>query len=395
MVSKHLPIQNQRISSLDLLRGFALLGILIMNIISFSNVGIAYLNPTEGAGIEGVNAYFHGFGYLFADTRFMSLFSILFGAGVILFAQRAKAKGLSVWKYHYRRMGLLLIFGFMHAYLIWMGDILVAYAICGSFVFLLRHKSNRTLMIWAILLFIVPLFLNLSNYVFTPTEVLEDMFSFYYPTEERIAAEVTAYRSNYLGQMDARIEGAIELQTLLFLTEQMWRVLSMMLVGMMLFKNGILSGERSDRFYKKMTINGLCFGLVISMAGLYFSYKMQWKGTWVMCVGHTFNYVASLIMAFGYIGLIVLWSKSQMFINLKVGFQNIGRMAFTNYILTSIICTTIFYGHGLGCFAKMNRPQTYLVVFAIWILLFFFSKWVFSKWRQGPLEWIWRKGTYI
>lgn len=132
-----------RIHSLDLLRGFAVLGILIMNITSFSQIGMAYMNPAIGAGLEGYNQYFHAFNFIFADTRFMSIFSILFGAGVVLFTQRIEAKGERVAALHFRRMFWLLLFGLIHAYFIWVGDILVAYAICGSFVFFLEKNQFR------------------------------------------------------------------------------------------------------------------------------------------------------------------------------------------------------------------------------------------------------------
>ena len=119
---------NNRIHSIDLLRGFAVLGILIMNITNFSQVNIAYMNPTIGAGLEGYNQYFHSFNYIFADTRFMSIFSILFGAGVVLFTRNAETKGKLAGLLHYKRMFWLLLFGFVHAYFIWPGDILVSYA---------------------------------------------------------------------------------------------------------------------------------------------------------------------------------------------------------------------------------------------------------------------------
>jgi uncharacterized protein len=137
--SQPIDLKN-RIHSLDLLRGFAVLGILIMNITSFSQISMAYMNPTIGAGLEGYNQYFHAFNYIFADTRFMSIFSMLFGAGVVLFTQRIEAKGKRVAALHYKRMFWLLLFGLIHAYFIWVGDILVTYAICGSLVFFFIKK---------------------------------------------------------------------------------------------------------------------------------------------------------------------------------------------------------------------------------------------------------------
>ncbi|MFT4526438.1 MAG: hypothetical protein ACI85F_002611, partial [Bacteroidia bacterium] len=111
-------ISKPRINTIDLIRGFAVLGILLMNITSFSQVGIAYLNPLQGAGIEGMNGILWNLNWLFSDMRFMSMFSMLFGAGVIIFSQNLEAKGKKSWPLHYRRMLLLLAFGMVHAYLI-------------------------------------------------------------------------------------------------------------------------------------------------------------------------------------------------------------------------------------------------------------------------------------
>lgn len=384
-----------RIHSLDLLRGFALLGILIMNIISFSNVGVAYINPTLGAGIEGYNGILHAFSFLFADMRFMSLFSILFGAGIILFTENAEKKGLTVWKYHYKRMFLLLIFGCIHAYLIWMGDILVAYAICGSIVFFMRKWKPKTLLIVAISFFMIPTLLSLANYFFTPRMQLDEIFSFYNPSLETLEIEVAAYTGSYLEQMPMRIKGAIEMQTLLFLIETMWRALSMMLLGMFLFKTQVLSAKREVSFYKKMILIGLPIGLLISGIGLYRSYSHDWEGVWVMNVGHHYNYIGSIFVAMAYIGSTMLLSKSKRFFFFKMRIQDVGRMAFTNYIGTSIICTAIFYGHGLGFFGKFDRLEQWGVIAIVWALALIISPIILSKYKQGPLEFLWRKLTYF
>ena len=327
---------NERIQSLDLLRGFALLGILIMNIISFSNIGTGYLNPTIGAGIEGYNGWIHGFGHLFADMRFMSLFSILFGAGVLIFSDNIVKKGKVAWKYHYRRTFFLLIFGIIHAYLIWMGDILVAYAICGSIVFLLRKKSNRSLGILASIFFVIPIILSLLTYFFTPIEQLDEIFGFWTPSQEEITKEVNAYRGSYFDQMEPRIAGAIQLQTVFFFIEQFWRVMSMMLLGMILYRKGILSAQKSRSFYIRMVIIGFSLGLGLSGLGLFRAYDMNWMGAWYMNVGHHYNYVGSVLVAFGYIGVIMLLSQSTILEGLQSRLKAVGRMAFTNYILMSV-----------------------------------------------------------
>ena len=386
---------KSRIQSLDQLRGFALLGILIMNIISFSNIGLGYINPTLGSGLEGYNKWLHAFSHLFADMRFMSIFSILFGAGIILFSRNILEKNRSEKVFHYKRMFFLLLFGFIHAYLIWMGDILVMYAICGSIVFLMRNWKAKTQLIVAAVLFFIPMLFALLTYFHTPQAVLEEIFAFWTPSAEIVEKELSAYRGSYLDHLPVRISAAISLQTKLFALEQIWRILSMMLLGMALFKKGILSAEKSNNFYLKLLAFGMTTGLLISATSLYRAYDKNWEGIWYMNVGHYYNYIASLCMALGYIGLIMLWSKSNTFEGLKNRFAAVGRMAFTNYILSSLICTLIFYGHGLGYFGYVDRLEQWIVIVLVWTIVLVISPLILKKYNQGPLEWLWRRLTYF
>lgn len=385
---------GERLHALDLLRGFALLGILIMNIISFSHIGTAYINPTLGPGIEGYDGFVHSFSYLFAEMRFMSLFSILFGAGIILFSNNIKRRNRSAARYHYKRMFWLLIFGMIHAYLIWMGDILVPYAICGSIVFLMRNLKLRTLAILSFLFFIVPILLSFLTYFTAPQEILESSFAFWTPSQEEIEAETGAYLGSYIDQMEPRISGAIFLQTFLFLMEQFWRIMSMMILGMILFRLHIITAGRDNRYYWKIFISCFFIALIISGTGLYRSYQSEWNGIWVMNIGHHYNYIASAFMAMAYLAIIMIWSKSSWFARFKLRLQAVGRMAFTNYILTSVICISIFYGHGLGLFGKLDRLEQWLVIVLVWIFILLISKPILDRYGKGPLEALWRKLTY-
>ena len=386
---------HYRIHSLDLLRGFAVLGILIMNITSFSQVNIAYMNPTIGAGLEGYNQYFHAFNYIFADTRFMSIFSILFGAGVVLFTSNAEAKGKRVSVLHYKRMFWLLLFGLLHAYFIWEGDILVAYAICGCLIYLLRKKTIRTLLIISIIFFIVPLTFNLMTYYGMNLEELESTFAFFYPSSEEIATEIKIMQGSFLEQIPIRLENAIEFQTLFFMIETFWRTTSLMLLGMILYRKGILSANKSISYYSKMIITGFGIGLVISLIGLNQSYDSGWSGAYVMSIGANYKLISGFFIAIGYIGFVMWCFKKGIFKKLQNRLQATGRMAFTNYIGMSVICSLIFNGHGLALYGSLDRLQQFLVVVVIWVLILIISPLVLKKYKFGPLEWLWRKLTYF
>ena len=386
---------NNRIHSIDLLRGFAILGILIMNITNFSQVNIAYMNPTIGAGLEGYNQYFHAFNYIFADTRFMSIFSILFGAGVVLFTRNAEIKGKRAGVLHFKRMFWLLLFGFVHAYFIWSGDILVAYAICGCFIFFLRKKSIRTLLVMSTLLFIIPLTFNLMTYYGMTSDELESTFAFFHPNPEQIATEIKTMQGSFNEQMTIRLKNAIEFQTFVFLIETFWRTTAMMLLGMILFRKGVLSADKSIKYYKKMVLVGFLPGLILSIIGLNQSYDFEWSGTYVMNIGANYKLISGFFMAIGYIGLVMWFFKKGIFKNLQRRLQSTGRMAFTNYIGMSLICTLIFNGHGLGFFGTFDRLQQFLVVISVWVLILILSPLVLKKYKFGPLEWMWRKLTYF
>jgi len=392
--SQPIDLKN-RIHSLDLLRGFAVLGILIMNITSFSQISMAYMNPTIGAGLEGYNQYFHGFNYIFADTRFMSIFSMLFGAGVVLFTQRIEAKGKRVAALHYKRMFWLLLFGLIHAYFIWVGDILVTYAICGSLVFFFRKKSIRTLFIMAVILFLIPISLKFMTYYGMPADALESTFAFFHPSAEQIASQTQAMRGSYLEQMPLRVEDAIQIQTLVFMIEMFWRASAMMLLGMILYRKGILSAEKSTAYYKKLMWVGFVPGLILSGIGLSQVYASEWNAAYVMNIGANYKFVSGLFMALGYIGLVIWCYKKGIFKKFQNRLRATGRMAFTNYIGMSVICTLLFNGHGLGLFGTLDRLQQFLIVISVWVLILIISPLVLKNYRLGPLERLWRKLTYF
>ena len=392
--SQPIDLKN-RIHSLDLLRGFAVLGILILNITSFSQVNMAYMNPKIGAGLEGYNQYFHAFNYIFADTRFMSIFSILFGAGVVLFTQRIEAKGKRVNTLHYKRMFWLLVFGLIHAYFIWAGDILVAYAICGCLVFFFRKKSIRKLFMLAVILFLVPIILNFMTYYGIPTAELDSTFAFFYPSAEEIASQTQAMRGSYLKQMPLRVDDAIQIQTIGFIIEMFWRSCAMMFLGMILYRRGILSAEKSTVYYRKLMWVGFIPGLILSGIGLSQAYDFEWNAGYIMNIGANYKFVSGLFMALGYIGLVIWCYKKGILKKFQNRLQATGRMAFTNYIGMSVICTLIFNGHGLGLFGMFDRLQQFLIVISVWVLILILSPLVLKNYRFGPLEWLWRKLTYF
>lgn len=393
-----IPTQStNRIISLDVLRGFAILGILIMNMISFAMPGAQYLNPMAGGPLTGPDKWAFIFSQLFANQKFMSLFSILFGAGIVLMTSRMEQQGNSPAVRHYFRNFWLLLIGLFHAYVLWYGDILVPYAICSIWLFFFRKKSPRTLFIWAGIFYLINLSIGLSTgwsmHQWPPEQIAETCAS-WLPSAEAIAQETAAYRGTWLEQLPVRMETAIGMQTFIFFFTFVWHITGLMLIGMALYKTKVLTAERSTTFYKRLTIIGFGLGLILGIIGLIQNYAHNWSCEYSFFIGSQFNFLGSLPMALGYIGLIMLLCKSRFATTLKEWLAPVGRAALTNYLMQSIIATMIFYGHGFGLFGTVGRAEQWLYILGIWVFQIFFSRWWLKRFKFGPLEWLWRSLTY-
>ncbi|MBN1350582.1 DUF418 domain-containing protein [candidate division KSB1 bacterium] len=389
---------SQRIVSLDVLRGFAVLGILIMNIQSYSMIEAAYINPAAYGDLTGGNKWVWIFSHIFADQKFMTLFSILFGAGIILLFERMDTSGRRSVPVFLRRIFWLFVIGMIHAYMLWSGDILVIYALCAIGAFGFRKKSPRFLLIFGLIVVSVASMIYLfsgASMPFIPPESKQGMLLAWKPVAESIQREIAALQGNWLAQMEHRIPSAIKFQTFLFLIFSSWRAGGLMLVGMALYKWGILSATRSRWFYTWLILGGLTFGLTMIVTGIVKNFEANWSLEYSMFLGSQFNYWGSLGIAAAYLGAIMLLCQTQWANSLLNPLAKVGRMALTNYLLQTIICTTIFYGHGFGLFGTVERMVQILIVFAIWAGQILFSVIWMTYFQMGPAEWLWRMLTYL
>ncbi len=393
------PVElTERIYSLDVLRGFAVLGILVMNIQDFSMISAAYFNPTAYGDLTGANWLVWLFSHLFADQKFMTLFSLLFGAGIILFTDRAESKGVRPAGIHYRRTLWLLVFGIIHGYCLWRGDILYAYGMSALLVYLFRRKSPSTLFILGLIgvsfCSLIYIFSGLSMPYWPPEQTAEMRDHMWMLTDEGIAKEIAAYSGSYADQMTHRLPSTLEMQTQVFFFYFLWRAGGLMLIGMALYKWGILSAKASTKTYLALILTGLGIGVPAILFGVKKLIANGWTFEYSFFLGLQFNYWGSLFIAAAYIGIIMLVVKLVRNINLLEPMAATGRMAFTNYLMQSVICTFIFYGHGLGLYGSIERTGQILIVICIWIFQVFVS-WLWLKYfRFGPFEWLWRSLTY-
>jgi len=386
-----------RIESLDVLRGFALLGILIMNIQNFSMIGAAYINPTAYGDLTGINKWVWILSHVLASEKFMTIFSALFGAGILLFWQKAMAAGKKAGNLHYRRILWLFVIGMIHAYFFWSGDILVAYACCGILVFLFRKTRPGWLLSLGLLSMLLPSVLYLffgMTIEFWPEESYKEAMKSWLPGTELIQEELGAYRGAWLERIKARAETAMFMQTFLFLIRVSWRAGGIMLIGMALYKWDFLSAQKPSKTYALTLLLGFLFGLPLIIIGLVQNFKLEWNYEYSMWVGSQFNYWGSLGISLAYVSIIMLICKSGKLAGFRKMLGLVGRTAFSNYLFQTLICTFIFYGYGLGLFGRVERWQQILIVFVIWTIQMILTRLWMNRFRFGPIEWLWRSLTY-
>jgi uncharacterized protein len=367
-----------------------------MNIQAFAMPGAAYLNPTAYGDLSGLNGWVWRLGHLLTDQKFLTIFSILFGAGMVLIAQRVEAKGGRPGRVHLRRTVGLLVLALLHAYLLWAGDILVTYALCALVVFWFRSLRPRTLLVLGVLVMSVHTALYLlfaTSLPYWPPENIEGVRVFWNPTTEQISSEIAAYQGSWLAQMEYRTSSSLAFQTLVFLVFTGWRAAGLMLIGMALYKLGVLSALRSRRFYVTLAVVGFAVGLPIIAYGVAWNFAAGWS-LYSMYAGSQFNYWGAPFVSLAYIGIVMLVAQSTRMRVVTYPFRAVGRMALSNYIFQTLVCTTLFYGHGLGLFGEVERTGQVLIVLGVWALQLIVSPLWLRRFQFGPLEWLWRSWTY-
>jgi uncharacterized protein len=393
-----LPVPTtDRIANMDVLRGFAVLGILVMNIQSYAMVHAAYFFPTAYGDLTGPNYWVWFLSNLLANQKFMTIFSMLFGAGIVLMHERVTARGQGLAGLHYRRMAYLLLFGLIHAYLLWEGDILVAYALCGLFVFLLRRLRPSNLLLAGLLMLAIGSSLScLAGWSsqYWSAEALQEFRHDFLPSPEAIADELANWRSGWRGEFAERVPTSIEMHVVVFPFYMLWRAGGCMLLGMALFKWGLLKGQASRRTYWWLIGLALGIGLPLTAWGGYRRSLDGWEPVHSFFHATQYGWWASLLIALGWISGIMLLCRSRRWPQLTARLAATGRMAFTNYILQTVICTTLFYGHGFGLIGKVPRIGQAGILVVIWVLQLHLSPLWLRYFRFGPLEWLWRSLSY-
>jgi len=393
-----------RYESLDAIRGVAVMGILAMNIAAFALPFPAYSNPAAGGPPAGLDLATWFFNFVFVDSKMRGLFSMLFGASTLLVIESAASGGRSAAGAHYSRMFWLAIFGLVHFYLIWFGDILFLYAACGLLLFFFRKLSVRALLLWAVPFFLVALalpgsfwtMLSMAQAGALPPEAMADwteglaqMNSDMGPNTPAYAEQIALYLGSYASIVGHRT-GEMGGDPLFFLTMFSWETIGLMLIGMALFKSRMLTGEWEIARYRKWAVCCFLIGVPPLVALALCQMQAGFSALSVFGASIVWSVPFDTLITVGWASLIMLLIKTAASPGARERLAATGRMAFTNYLTTSIVMTTIFYGYGLGLFGSVGRAGLYLFCFGMWAAMLFWSKPWLARFHYGPLEWLWR-----
>lgn len=404
---------SSRIPSLDFLRGIAILGIVFINIENFAYPDS--WSPWKYGFVSAIDHDTRFWVYFLTQGKFATMFTLLFGVGFYLFLERLEKKriGLKALDIYTRRLLWLFIIGVIHAYFIWNGDVLYHYAICGLMLFPFRSMSNKG--IWLSVFVLVTI--QASN-AYQKTQKRVTSYNDYLEVKDGNESELTEteekrvkYWNNFLVEKEpdttsvkvpkgtywtglvesyntaSAHKGMFYYQGFLFPT------LMVMLIGIYLYRCGIFSDYKKWKYYWLITFLMMIGGLIVNYFRYYhwtYSYSSPVLNIWVDWA-FTFN---KQILGVGYVLLIN--GFYQKFLSEKNTnlISSIGRMALSNYLFQSILMGLIFYGYGLGYFNKLSRTELLPLVILIWVIQLVLSWFWAQRFRQGPIEWFWKKMTY-
>jgi uncharacterized protein len=396
-----LPVQPQeRIEAMDVLRGFALLGVFTVNMLFFA---APFQQTMMQPWPQAAQPWFQAFLLLCFQGKFYCLFSYLFGMGFTEQVDRLTARGEAAPRIYRRRLAWLMVIGLAHGLLVWMGDILFIYALLGFLLLLFRTRAPKTMLVWAACLLAVPALAGLAFFVLM--KVAQTM-----PEAAAKMAEAAAKQSKDMAEATARslqVYGhgpyralfklrAIELGHNYGMTLSVApQIFAMFLFGAWTSRKGILKDPAAHgAFISKVLGWGLLLGLAGNAFNVWCSSKgMPGPGNPLSMAGMAAYYVSTPALTLAYAALLLKLLQGPAAGLVKPLAWN-GRMALTNYLMHSIVFTSVFYFFGLGLFGKTTAVQGFLMALGLWLLQIPLSKWWLSSHAMGPAETVWRRLTY-
>jgi len=391
------PPPAPRIVSLDVIRGVAVMGILIANLPAFALPEAAYFSPVAWGGSSPADVATWFATFVLVEGKMRGLFTFLFGASMLVVIDAARARGDGPARVHFARMATLFAIGCLHLYLFWWGDILTHYALVGALAFMATRLRVRWLIRLAVLLIAVQTIQSLMGEMMliasaardTPAHVAQwnaMATAFGRPPTADMLREIAATRGDFLTGVGWRWAQATDPLTLLPIL--LAETLAAMLLGMAGYRSGFLTGGWPRARYRRWAI--VCLGLTlpiyVALAMLTMTHGFDMR--WVFFASIVASEPIRPIMVVGYAALLMLAIRPAGALTQRIA--AVGRAAFTNYLGTTLIMTFIFSGWGLGQFARWSRADLYWLAPATWAIMLLWSPWWLARYRYGPFEWLWR-----
>jgi uncharacterized protein len=396
--------ESGRHLSIDAVRGFAVLGILLMNIVGMGLPSFAYVDPTYAGGSTGADFWTWAVNNVLTDGKMRALFTMLFGASTVLIAQRAEGGRPGPMQTHYRRMFWLFVFGMLHAYFLWWGDILVTYALAGLVIFPFRRLAPRV----QIGIGVVVLALLLAANLFEAHELSvmqaaaaapgataatvkawQEASQIVAPPIAMKAQEIAGFGGGFMDALRARAKVAMLLQTILMPTGEIPEAVGQMFLGMALFRLGFFTLKWSNRAYGWMVAVGYLAAVPVTA---WMTWKIAQAGFDPLELNRleAWQQVTRPVIALAHASVLLLVIRAGLANAIVNRLAAAGRMAFSNYLMTSIITTVVFCGFGFGFYGKLSRFGELAVVAGVWVFILVWSKPWLARFHYGPFEWAWR-----
>jgi uncharacterized protein len=368
----------ERHLSIDAVRGFAVLGILLMNIVGMGLPSFAYIDPTYAGGSTGADLWTWAFNNVFTDGKMRALFTMLFGASTVLIADRAEhGSGLGPAATHYRRMLWLLLIGLMHAAFFWFGDILVPYALAGLVVFPFRKVSPRIQIAVGVAILAALLAKNaLSHEVLAAPPGAKE-------------AELAGFRGGFLDATQARLNMLMLFYLAIHPFDTIPEAIGQMFLGMALFRLGFFTLGWSTRAYLATIAVGY---LVAAPYTAWLAHGIAQSNFEPRTLHEleVWQQVSRPPIALAHAAVVLLLVRAGACVWLTDRLAAAGRMAFSNYLMTSIITSLLFCGYGFGLYGALSRAQQLWVVAGVWAFILAWSRPWLARFHYGPFEWAWR-----
>jgi len=390
--------------SIDAVRGFAVLGILLMNIVGMGLPSFAYIDPTY-AGMHGpADLWTWAVNNVLTDGKMRALFTMLFGASTVLIAERAEGSAPGPMQTHYRRMFWLFVFGMIHAYFLWWGDILVCYSVAGLFIFPFRKLDPKLQLgigaaILAALLahnaYDARQLIALHAAAIAPgasadiVRAWQEASLTAAPGQDMAVQQIAGFRGGFMEALRARSQMAMIMQLGIVPPDAFPEAIGQMFVGMALFRLGFFTLGWSSRAYVAM----IAVGYLIAAPAMAWMAWMIWRANFEPLTLHwweVWQQIGRPLIALAHASVLLLIIRAGLASGLVERLAAAGRMAFSNYLMSSIITTILFCGFGFGLYGRLSRFEQLYVVAGVWAFILLWSQPWLARFHYGPFEWAWR-----